>query len=62
MFTKKDYLSYLKELYRVEIEMKKEITGIIKMLDDPRAIKIAEKIKADEIRHAGLVQEMMKLL
>lgn len=62
MFTKKDYMSYLKELYAIEIDMKKEMEKIIKIVDNPKAQKIAERIKDDEIRHAGIVKDLMKLL
>lgn len=55
-------MSYLKELYAIEIDMKKEMERIIKIVDDPKAKKIAEKIRDDEIRHAGIVKDMMKLL
>ncbi len=62
MFNKKDYLKYFQELYEVELGMKQEMVDLLKIMDQPEAIKIAEKIKADEVRHAKIVKDLMKLI
>lgn len=62
MFNKKDYQQYFEELYVVEIKMKEEVNDLLKIVDDANAVKILKRIKADEIRHAKIVQGLMKLL
>lgn len=62
MFNKKDYLQYFEELYIVEINMKEEMNDLLKIIDNPKAVEIIKKIKADEIKHAKIVKDLMKLL
>jgi rubrerythrin len=62
MFNKKDYLNYFKQLYDVEIVMKKEVKELLKIVNEPEAKKILERIREDEIRHADIVKEMIKLI
>jgi rubrerythrin len=62
MFNKKDYQQYFEELYAVELKMKEEVDDLLKIVNDPSAVKILKKIKADEIKHAKIVQGFMKLL
>jgi len=62
MFNKKDYLKYFDELYRVEIMMKKEATELLKVVTQKDAKIIIEQIKADEIRHAKIVKDLIKLI
>lgn len=62
MFSKKDYLDYFKQLYDVEIVMKKEVEQLLKIVDLPEARKILERIREDEIRHAKIVKDMIKLI
>jgi rubrerythrin len=42
--------------------MKEEVDDLLKIVNDPSAVKILKKIKADEIKHAKIVQGFMKLL
>lgn len=62
MFKKKDYSDYFKQLYDVEIIMKKDVENLLKIIDHPEARLILERIRKDEMRHARLVQKMIKLL
>lgn len=62
MFNKKDYLSYFKQLYEIEIVMKKETEQLLKLVADKESKKIIARIRADEIRHAKIVREMIKLI
>lgn len=62
MFNKKDYLDYFKQLYDVEIEMKEDVEKLLKIIDHPEARKILENIRKDEIRHAVIVKDMIKLI
>lgn len=62
MFDKQGYLDYFKELYDVEINMKNSVDELLTMIEDPESRKILEKIKADEIRHAEIVTNMVKLI
>lgn len=62
MFNKKDYLKYFDELYAVEITMKKEANDLLKDIKQPAARKIIDQIKSDEIRHAKIVKDLIKLI
>lgn len=62
MFNKKDYLKYFDELYEVEIMMKEEVEDLLKVIEHPSARKIIEQIKSDEIRHANIVKDLIKLV
>jgi len=62
MFIKKDYKNYFKELYEVEIGMKKEAKDLLKFIDEPEFRKILLNIIRDEERHAKIVKSMMKLI
>lgn len=62
MFNKKDYLSYFKQLYEIEIAMKKEAKGLSELIADKESQKIIRKIYRDELRHARIVKEMIKLI
>lgn len=62
MFKNKDYVDYFKQLYDVEIIMKKDVENLLKIIEDPESIKILERIKKDEIRHAKIVQSLIKLI
>ena len=62
MFKKKDYVDYFKQLYDVEVVMKKEVEALLKIVDHPKAKIILEQIRKDEIRHAKIVKSMFKLI
>lgn len=62
MFNKQGYLDYFEDLYKVEITMKKDVEKLLEIIEDPEVRKILERIKADEIRHAEIVTQMMKLI
>lgn len=62
MFKNKDYVDYFRQLYDVEIIMKKDVDSLLKIISDPESIKILERIKKDEIRHAKIVQSLIKLI
>jgi len=62
MFNRKDYLAYFNELYKIELTMKKEAEGLLKLINDKESQKIIKKIRADEIRHAKIVKGMIKLI
>jgi hypothetical protein len=62
MLNKKDYLNYFKQLYDVEIVMKKETEKLLEIIQEPEARKIIKRIREDEIRHAKIVKEMIKLI
>jgi len=62
MFQKKDYFDYFKQLYDVEISMKKEVGFLLKIIDHPESKIILERIKKDEIRHAKIVTDLIKLI
>jgi hypothetical protein len=62
MFTKKDYLSYLKQLHSVELFMVKEGEDLLKIIDDKEARGLINQLISDEKRHAKIVKDMMKLI
>lgn len=62
MFNKKDYLQYFDELYQVEIMMKKEAQDLLKIINNEEARIIIEKIEKDEIRHAKIIKDLIKLV
>ncbi|MFZ4631796.1 MAG: hypothetical protein ACOYL8_01145 [Patescibacteria group bacterium] len=62
MFNKKDYLQYFNELYEVETVMKEEMNDLLKIIELEDARKIIKQIKKDEIRHAKIVQSLIKLI
>ena len=62
MFNNKDYRSYLKQLYAIEIDMEKEINDLLSLISDKRQQRILESIRQDEIRHAGIVKDLLKLI
>jgi hypothetical protein len=62
MFNKKDYLDYFGQLYDVEIIMKKEVEELLKIIEDPIAREILDRIRKDEIRHAKIIKSMIKLI
>jgi hypothetical protein len=62
MFKKKDYADYFKQLYDVEIIMKKDVENLLKIVDNPEAKLFLERIRKDEMRHARLVKSLIKSL
>lgn len=62
MFKKKDYIDYCKQIYDVEIIMKKKAEDLIKIVDNKEAKLLLNQIKKDEIRHARLVRSLIKLI
>jgi rubrerythrin len=62
MFNKQDYIDYFNQLYDIEIEMKKDTEKLLAIIDNPEARKIIEAIRSDEIKHAEIVKEMIKLI
>jgi hypothetical protein len=62
MFNKQDYIDYFNQLYDVEITMKEDTEKLLAIIDNPEAKKIIEAIRNDEIRHAKIVKEMIKLI
>lgn len=62
MFKKKDYLDYFKQLYDVEIIMKKDVEKLLKIVDNQEVKLLLERIRKDEMRHAKLVKSLIKLL
>lgn len=62
MFNKKDYRSYFKQLYQVELMMRREGKDLLKLVSDPKSQELLKSLVADEIRHAKLVKEMMDLI
>lgn len=62
MFTKKDYLSYFKQIYSVELFMIQEGKDLLKIVTDKEAVGLINQLIADEKRHAKIVKDMMKLI
>ena len=62
MINKQGYLDYFKELYDIEITMKEKMEKLLEIVEDPESRKVLEQIKVDEIRHAEIVQNMVKLI
>jgi len=62
MFNKKDYRSYFRQLYSVELGMKQEGEDLLKLVSDPESQRLLKILIADEIRHAKIVKEMMELI
>ena len=62
MFNKQDYIDYFNQLYDVEIQMKEDTEKLLAIIDNPEARKIIEAIRNDEIKHAAIVKEMIKLV
>ncbi len=62
MFIKKDYLNYFHQLYQIEIEMKKEIAYLMKIVSRSESKELLKKIHEDEVRHAIIVKELIKLV
>jgi hypothetical protein len=62
MFNKKDYLNYFKQLYAIELEMKKEIEDLIKITNNAKSKVLLQSIRNDEIRHALIVKDLIKLV
>lgn len=62
MFNKKDYRSYFKQLYQVELIMRQEGKDLLKLVTDAESQELLKSLVADEIRHAKLVKEMMDLI
>jgi hypothetical protein len=62
MFKRKDYIDYFKQLYDVEIIMKKEVEDLLKIIEEPAAKELLERIRKDEMRHARIVKSMIKLI
>lgn len=62
MLNKKDYREYFNELYSIEIGMRKEVEGLLKILKDKESKAILTVIRKDEIRHAKIVKEMFELI
>ena len=62
MFNKKDYIDYFNQLYDVEIEMKEDAEKLLAIINNPEARRIIETIRNDEIKHAEIVKEMIRLI
>lgn len=62
MFTKKDYLRYFQEIRKIEASMVKTVTELEKGLEKDSVFKKLEIIKADEIKHEKIVEEILKLI
>ncbi len=62
MFNKRDYRSYFKQLYQVELMMKKEGRALLKLVPDKDSKELLNILIADEIKHAKIVKEMMNLI
>jgi hypothetical protein len=62
MFNKKDYRTYFKQLYEVEIIMRKEGEELLKLVKDIESQKLLKSLVADEIRHAKIVKQMLDLI
>lgn len=62
MFKKKDYLDYFKQLYDVEIIMKKEVENLLEMIENLNSRRVLSQIKKDEIKHAKIVKSLIKLI
>lgn len=62
MFEKKDYLEYLSELRRIEVEMAALAIGLKHSFTDKRITSILEKISGDEVRHAKLVDDLSAII
>ncbi|MEI6529015.1 MAG: hypothetical protein WCN88_01245 [Candidatus Falkowbacteria bacterium] len=62
MFNNNDYRTYFKQLYEVELMMKREGEELLKLVPDEESQLILKSLVADEIRHAKIVKEMMALI
>jgi len=62
MFNKKDYRSYFRQLYSVELGMKQEGEDLLKLVNDPESQGLLKALIADEVKHAKIVKEMMELI
>ena len=62
MFNKKDYIDYFNQLYDLEIEMREDAEKLLIRVKNPEARRIIEVIRNDEIKHAEIVKEMIKLI
>ena len=62
MFEKKDYTTFMAEIYNLEEAMIIEAEAIKKELTNEEAIKLVDIWINDEIRHAAIVQDLQKLI
>jgi len=60
MFDKKDYISYLEEILRVENTMKKEGKQLLKMIPEERCQVLLKELISDEERHVVIVKELLR--
>jgi rubrerythrin len=61
MLTKEDYIGYLKQMKKVEEEMRDTYKVCSENIGDERIKGILAKLARDEARHAGMVEELKKL-
>ena len=62
MFNKKDYIIFIDQLYKIELEMEKEAIELQKMVDDTEIKKMLQDIIDDERKHKKIVQAMKDLV
>lgn len=62
MFNNNDYRSYFKQLYEVELTMKREGEELLRLVPDEESQSLLKSLVTDEIRHAKIVKEMMALI
>ena len=58
----KKYLDYFQQLYSIERDMEKEVGELLAMIKDPKARILLNKMKADEQRHAKIVEALIALV
>ena len=62
MFTKKDYITYLKEILVIELEMQHEADALLRAIRIPEAQQLLRRWQDDEIRHAKIARGLIKLV
>ena len=62
MLSKKDYLDYLKQIKKVEEDMRETYRACLDKVKDDKILKICQKLMEDETRHAHMVEDLEKLV
>lgn len=61
MLSGKDYLDYLKQMERVESDMRDTYKACAEKYDDKRISAILAELSREETRHAIMVKELEKI-
>jgi len=62
MLSKQDYRDYLKQIKKVEEDMREAYSSCLDEIEDNNIRNVCSKLMEDETRHANLVDDLEKLV